>query len=452
MRVILVVFLFVSFCQNGISQPPAGYYNNANGLNGYALKSALSTIITNGHTPKSYNNLYGGYQTTDVDSFYDNDGSVLDMYSEIPDTTDTYFYTHNNRTCGNYSSENDCYNREHLLPQSIFNSAAPMYSDIHFVVPTDGYVNGQRSNLPFGEVANPSWTSMNGSKKGGNTFSAFYGGQVFEPINEFKGDIARCLLYFATRYESNVTSWSYSGVFNGTSNQVYAHWFINLLLSWHENDPVNAREISRNNACYTHQGNRNPYIDSAHYVALIWGVSETIKPTTPLNLTVSNVRTDSATLTWNASFDSSGIKDYTIYTSGGFPLISTADTTLVLVGLTPATTYGYYIKATDSIGNLSLQSNTVTFTTDTAYASIVERVFNNLKVFPNPSVNGLITVTNLFDIETVNLYSILGEKVKEFNKVNSSTVKLNVDDIPKGVYFLRLKSRGVEITKRVIIE
>jgi hypothetical protein len=31
----------------------------------------------------------------------------------------------------------------------------------------------------------------------------FFSGSVFEPIDEFKGDIARALPYFATRYEVN---------------------------------------------------------------------------------------------------------------------------------------------------------------------------------------------------------------------------------------------------------
>jgi hypothetical protein len=30
--------------------------------------------------------------------------------------------------CGTYSVEGDCYNREHVIPQSTFNSAAPMVS------------------------------------------------------------------------------------------------------------------------------------------------------------------------------------------------------------------------------------------------------------------------------------------------------------------------------------
>jgi endonuclease I len=34
-----------------------------------------------------------------------------------------------------------------------------------------------------------------------------------------------------------------------------------MLLAWNTQDPVNAREIARNNAIYATQNNRNPYID-----------------------------------------------------------------------------------------------------------------------------------------------------------------------------------------------
>src|SRR5690606_29713291 len=81
---------------------------------------------------------------------------------------------------------------------------------------------------------------------------------------EFKGDIARCLLYFAVRYEDQVDSWSHP-MLNGTNDQVYEDWFIALLLDWHNNDAVNQRELNRNNAAYIHQGNRNPFIDNPSY-------------------------------------------------------------------------------------------------------------------------------------------------------------------------------------------
>lgn len=64
-----------------------------------------------------------------------------------------------------------------------------------------------RSNYPFGKVGSATFTSENGSKLG-TSISPNYSGKVFEPIDEFKGDIARMILYFATRYESKLSSFS----------------------------------------------------------------------------------------------------------------------------------------------------------------------------------------------------------------------------------------------------
>ena len=269
---LLSFFIFFS----GFSQIPSGYYSSATG-SGYTLKTQLKNIISNGHIDQGYGALYIAYQTSDTDIFYENDNTVLDMYSENPNGSDPYNYTHGSRQCGNYNSENDCYNREHIFPQGFFNSQTPMRTDIHHVVPTDGSVNGRRSNYPFGEVSNPSHTSQNGSKVGSNTFDSFTG-IVFEPIDEFKGDIARMLFYFATRYENEVTdaTWdspnsSTSNPLNGTNNQVYDDWYIKLLYKWHTQDPVSQREIVRNNEAYKFQGNRNPFIDHPEYVNQVWG-------------------------------------------------------------------------------------------------------------------------------------------------------------------------------------
>lgn len=273
----------------GFSQIPSGYYTTATGSS-YTLKTQLKSIITNGHSDKGYDALYDAYKTSDNDSFYENDNSVLDMYSENPSGTDPYNYQHGVRKCGNYNGENVCYNREHIFPQGFFNKAYPMRSDIHHVVPSDGSVNGRRSNYPFGEVSSASWTSLNGSKVGSNTFEN-YSGVVFEPIDEFKGDIARMLFYFATRYENEVTSSSWdphtdnNNPLNGTNNQVYEDWYIKLLFKWHTNDPVNQREIVRNNEAYQYQGNRNPFIDHPEYVSQIWS---SVLSTEPI-ITLENI-------------------------------------------------------------------------------------------------------------------------------------------------------------------
>lgn len=93
---------------------------------------------------------------------------------------------------------------------------------------------------------------------------------MFEPIDEFKGDVARALLYFATRYEDKMQNYSHE-MLNGTKTQCFSNWFKNVLLTWHTQDPVSPREITRNNAVYAFQGNRNPYIDHPEYVQAIWG-------------------------------------------------------------------------------------------------------------------------------------------------------------------------------------
>ncbi len=275
MKRIITSFLLFFIAFNLIAQAPAGYYDAANGKTGYQLKTALKEIITNGHTDQGYDGLYTLYQSSDVDNYYENDGTLLDMYSENPSGTDAYEYVQTGDRCtGTYSQEGDCYNREHIMPQSAFGSAAPMKDDGHFVVPADGYVNNRRSNYPFGIVTNPTWTSSNGSKVGPNATPG-YSGTVFEPIDEFKGDIARMLFYVATRYEDQIASWN-SDMLNGTSDQVFADWFLDILLQWNADDPVSQREIDRNNAVYNYQGNRNPFIDHPEWVNEIWGYNRNI--------------------------------------------------------------------------------------------------------------------------------------------------------------------------------
>ena len=248
-------------------QAPSGYYSSATG-SGYTLKTQLYNIIK-GHTDRGYSGLWVTYNTSDRDHQNENDNTIFDLYSEVQNGKDPYNYTYSSNQCGSYSVEGNCYNREHMIPQSVFNSSSPMVSDAHHITPTDGKVNGLRSNYPHGKVATASTTTRNGSKLGTSAVSG-YTGTVFEPVDAFKGDIARMYFYFATRYENTVANYSYA-MFNRTSNQVFSTAFLNMLLAWHAQDPVSAREIERNNAIYARQGNRNPFIDNPSYVNAIWG-------------------------------------------------------------------------------------------------------------------------------------------------------------------------------------
>ncbi|PLW92851.1 MAG: endonuclease I [Marinilabiliales bacterium] len=255
---ILAVFLYLS---PAYSQIPAGYYDATYGLSGEPLRNALHDIISNGFTSVSYSNLWTTYYQTDAKP----NGKVWDMYSDIPGGTAPYEYTFGSDQCGTYNSEGDCYNREHSVPASWFNDNSPMYSDVFMVIPTDGWVNNKRGNDPFGEVGSASWTSQNGSKTGSCNYPG-YSGNVFEPIDSFKGDFARIYFYVAVRYKDEIPSWSGASFSGGNLSS----WTENMMLEWHALDPVSDKERDRNNAVYNAQHNRNPFVDMPHWVYYIW--------------------------------------------------------------------------------------------------------------------------------------------------------------------------------------
>ncbi|WP_374464890.1 endonuclease [Chryseobacterium sp.] len=360
------IILFSLFAGLAHAQAPSGYYNSANGLSGAALKTELSNIITNGHVDKGYNGLWTGYKTTDIDKDYENDGTILDIYSEKPTGADPYNYTPGSDQCGTYSTEGNCYNREHIVPQSLFNQASPMVADIHFIRATDGKVNGMRSNYPFGKVGSASFTSQNGSKLG-TSASSGYSGTVFEPIDEFKGDVARMIFYFVTRYQSKLSTFSSGNMLGSSTFPGLQTWELNVLLAWHNQDPVSQAEIKRNNASYTFQGNRNPFIDNPNYVNLIWGSQQpsgdTQTPATVTGVTISGKTSSSISLAWNASTDNVGVTAYNVYMNGSLQT-TTSSTSTTISGLTPSTTYSFYVVAKDAAGNSSSNSSTVSGTTN----------------------------------------------------------------------------------------
>lgn len=245
-----------------LAQAPAGYYTSCEGKKQEALLVELYNIIGD-HTVVSYDGLWTVYKTSDVRD----DGTVWDMYS-------TKHWRVGSEQCGNYSSVGDCYNREHSFPKSWFNDAKPMYSDAFHIYPTDGKVNGQRSNHPYGECANGTTLSSSGGVKalgklGTCTFPG-YSGTVFEPDDEYKGDFARSYFYMAACYNNKIAGWS-SAMLSGNNYPAYKTWAVNLLLKWHRQDPVSQKEIDRNEVVYSYQKNRNPFIDHPSLAEHIWG-------------------------------------------------------------------------------------------------------------------------------------------------------------------------------------
>jgi len=236
---------------------PVTYYDSAEGKSSDNLRYALQSII-DGHIVVGYSSLYNLYRTTDNTA----DGKVWDMYS-------TCNFSHGN-TCKSYSAVCDCYNREHSVPQSWFKEASPMKSDAFHVYPTDGKVNNQRSNYQFGECASGKTLSSQALGRLGKSTFPGYSSTVFEPVDEYKGDFARTYFYMATRYADKCTSWENSfGSVSGLTSYSVA-----LFLKWHRQDPVSQKEINRNDAVYTRQQNRNPFIDHPELAEYIWGTKK----------------------------------------------------------------------------------------------------------------------------------------------------------------------------------
>ena len=210
------------------------YYQNADGKKGSALKTAFFNIIKNPDVV-SYNGLIEAYHKTDTRP----DGKVRDWYSN------TTNYTWNDRN-GN-ASEGAGWNREHSVPQSWFGEQSPMKSDIVHVFPTDCYVNGRRSNYPFGEVKNVTYQSANGYCKLGSCKTEGYSGTVFEPNDEIKGDIARIYFYMVTCYEDRFTGWAKGAqdVFSSNKYEGLKPWCMDMMMRWSKQDPVDEVEIAR---------------------------------------------------------------------------------------------------------------------------------------------------------------------------------------------------------------
>lgn len=240
------------------------YYDSINwSKSGAALKSDLSKLIGANYVDLGYDGALRAYKTTDTDE----NGKIIDIYSK-------YRWSVSD-SGGNYKKEGDCYNREHTVPQSVFNKGSPMVSDVHHLFPTDGYVNNQRGNYPHGYVSSYKYKSTNDTKVGSSDSNKNHGysGTVCEVPDEYKGDIARAYFYMVTRYETKLPSWKNYDAFDGKTFPAMKKWAINTYLEWNDLDPVSEKEIKRNNAIYALQKNRNPFVDHPEAAHKIWDSS-----------------------------------------------------------------------------------------------------------------------------------------------------------------------------------
>lgn len=283
----------------------ASYYSSLEGKSGSELREAITALVYSKHNDN------GSYDWTFTGIDYDTDGTtLLDIYSTCGHTSSS---AHDYKCCC------DGINREHVVPQSFFGSTGKQYHDRHHLFLVDGKTNGQRSSYAFGECSAGTKATCKDSSTGsttdcenkelgrlgastatdyeGNTISWSYG-NVFEPDDQYKGDIARAIMYMVVRYATTTESGSYpvttwAGTTSGdgnakamfssslSTNYGLSDYSKKLLLKWHRNDPVSQKEITRNNGVETYQGNRNPFIDYPYLAEYLWGekASETVSLT-----------------------------------------------------------------------------------------------------------------------------------------------------------------------------
>jgi len=230
-----------------IASFPHGYYAPLNGKSAEDLKTALSELLLQ-HTVLDYYSLWDCFLETDIRA----DGSIWDMYSATQ-RFDTWEM-----------------NREHVFPKSWWGGDVnAAYTDLNHIFPADEAANLAKNNYPLGRVG--AILFDNGvSKVGYNTFEGYsFDKPVFEPDDAYKGDFARSFFYVVTCYQNY--QWKYTYMVDSTTYPTLKPWAIALLLAWHRFDPVSDKEQCRNEAVFTLQHNRNPFIDCPVLAEHIWG-------------------------------------------------------------------------------------------------------------------------------------------------------------------------------------
>lgn len=353
--------IFISICSFlsllSFGQVPT-YYNGTN-LNqtGNDLKATLATLISNNTINLSYTpGVWDALKQTDLDPNDPNKVVLIYGYND----TDGETFNDRTRSKDLNGGSPGQWNREHVYAKSLGNpnlGTSGPGSDAHHLRASDIALNATRNNYPFGE---------------GSGNATLVNGTYWYPGDEWKGDVARMVMYMYLRYGNQCLPNTVT-----VSSQNFSADMADILLQWNAEDPVSQIEINRNTILEGVQGNRNPFIDNPAFATTIWGgpqaenrfdgsvIVDTQAPTAPANLYATNTTQSEITLNWTAATDNVSVLGYRIY-DGTVQIGSSPTNSYTLSGLTASTTYNLSVKAFDAAANISTTSNNITITTQGA--------------------------------------------------------------------------------------
>ena len=394
MKKLLLLLFIISF---SVSFSQEAYYNDVDKtLTGLALKDELAAKIITTHTnPLPYTSgspdVWDATKATDENKSNTNEVVLFYGWENGSDQDITNDRTRDKNLQQGISGSNFVWNREHIFPQSLANPAMNtdnpgIATDAHNLRAADRTRNSTRNNRKYGRgTGNSSFSTDTFPGLDGPNTNAWY------PGDEWKGDAARIIMYMYVRY-GNVCLPSVVGVGN---NEFTPDDMIDLFLKWNAEDPVSQIEIDRNtyhentsnNAA---QGNRNPFIDNPYLATRIWGgdsaedrwgiytSSDTEAPTTPTNVTLSNITLTTIDISWTASTDNIGVTGYNIYVDDVLTA-QTANTSITIENLKTNTTFAFTVEAKDIINNKSAKSSVVNGKTlqDTVAPSVPSNIVVN---------------------------------------------------------------------------
>jgi endonuclease I len=259
----LFKYIFIFFCSSLSTGQIPSYYQNINlNLTGDQLKNELSALISTTHQNLIEYTSSNSIDTWDIvkssDVFALDTSKVLLVYGY----NDNDATVENDRTRAKSLSchTSSCFglwNREHVFPKSL---ASPNLvtnfpgagTDVHNLRACDYSTNASRSNKKF--------DAGNGNSSSNNQGNWY-------PGDEWKGDVARIIMYMYLRYPNQCEPTNV-----GIGTQLFSPNgdMPDVFLNWNSSDPVSEFEETRNNSIANVQGNRNPFIDNPYLATLIW--------------------------------------------------------------------------------------------------------------------------------------------------------------------------------------